>query len=194
MMRKFFPVLVVTLVLFSFVADPTLAASHMKKGKDFYAVLNYAQAEQEFARAIEGDPRDQEAYFLRGMCLLQLGYRNDAQKSFRSSVAASLLREEKVGKAFLYIDPAGIADIVPVLDGALKKNRKLGPTFAEDIFSVAKEALNGGNLDGAKRLIDLSLRYDGGLSGEVFNHVLRSGDSKAVGSRLACYDLALVYA
>jgi tetratricopeptide (TPR) repeat protein len=62
------------------------SGKHLANGKKFYNQGKYAKAMQEFNKAVESDPRNQEAHYYLGQCYQKLGYYKESIPEFRLSL------------------------------------------------------------------------------------------------------------
>ena len=72
------------------------SGKQLANGKKFYNQGKYAKAMQEFNKAVEADPRNQEAHYYLGQCYQKLGYYKESVPEFKLS-----LEEENADKSFL---------------------------------------------------------------------------------------------
>lgn len=62
------------------------SGNHLANGKKFYNQSKYAKAMQEFNKAVEADPRNQEAHYYLGLCYQRLEYFKESIPEFRLSL------------------------------------------------------------------------------------------------------------
>jgi tetratricopeptide (TPR) repeat protein len=62
------------------------SGKHLANGKKFYNRGKYAKAMQEFNKAVEADPRNQEAHYYLGLCYQKLRYYKESIPEFKHSL------------------------------------------------------------------------------------------------------------
>jgi len=72
------------------------SGKHLANGKKFYNQGKYAKAMQEFNKAVEADPQNQEAHYYLGMCYQKLDHYRESVPEFELS-----LREEGGDNLFI---------------------------------------------------------------------------------------------
>lgn len=88
-------------------ADPTgitpeTAADYIKRGYAFYARREFAQADEDFRKAVTMEPQSTEAYYALGFNLKAMDRKDEAVKAFQKSLdLLSLLEEQNKVRAHM---------------------------------------------------------------------------------------------
>lgn len=193
-MKKIFIMYFSILWLFgTFGTSNAFFTNYLKKGITNFDNMNYEEAVSSLSKHIDDNPRDSEAHYWLYKSYLKLDKHDNAFDELKKSIAfeEDEIKIEKLTTKLIVYANLNPSNVETAFEDIVERNKKAIPFISDEIFSLAKEKAEAGNLDLAQALFEYAKKINPKLANQDTDFYIQLGSKSSSRLAIIFFEMAL---